>query len=159
MSARNPKQKFFVVYYDPKDDIVYFGAVSRSMDLYQGRIGYSEFAGRRIGQTTLHIDENGDLRVHNGSYERYGADGFIDREYAQEKLLWLMSRSPSQSGEQADRMTARRIQEGRLNLSWSETPSVMSRVVDYIMDGKIGPGVRFSRQLTRLTADVEGVDP
>jgi len=144
------KQKFFVVYYDPADDIVVFGAVSLTMKVYRGEIGYREFAGKRIAHVFISINGDGETINCNGSYNRYDRDGFIDIEWRDNRVNELLEFSPTWGMRVADPITRRRIEEGKFYLDWENNPSVTQRVVDYIYNGTKHSSVKTSRQLTRL---------
>lgn len=151
-------QRSFLFYYDARDDLVIVGAISRSMDVYRGNLGYREFAGRRIAYVMPFISDDGRIIIGNGGYYTFDADGLVDQQAQRQALGDIILCGGVFDNHKPDPITARRMESARFRLTWSSHPTVFNRVVRYMTTGERLPGTTTTRRLTKVERDDAEVD-
>lgn len=146
----------FVFYHDPEHDLTYRGAMSSSLKVYSGEIGFIEFAGKvmQVAHAILHDD--GTLIWQKGSLWRFDEVGLVDQEYVmatqQAVINKAMSGNPYHSAKSAEwKMQMRRADANSSMMEWGKNPALRKRLDDYILRGKKHPKIKTTRSLTNVS--------
>jgi hypothetical protein len=142
-------------FHDPEFDVSYRGAKSLFLKIYQGEVGYIEFAGKVMQVAHAIIFDDGTLNWQGGSRIRFDENGLADQTYLDAMYEALaeriFSRNPDRTSKSADRvMRERRANSNKDMMHWNKNPALRKRLDDYILSGIKHERIKTTRGLTRV---------